>query len=72
MTKRRIRLSKAILVSFYFQDYVQRNDSLIIVRRLVLQKNTQLQLTASFWKLFKILVYEILEAKFGFRTKTFV
>ena len=33
---------------------------------------TQLQLIASFWKLFKILSYGILEAKFGFSTQTLV
>ena len=34
--------------------------------------NKSLQLTASFWKSFKILSYEILNAKFGFSTQTFV
>ena len=35
-------------------------------------QNAPLQSTASLWKLFEILSYEILEAKFGFSTKTFV
>ena len=34
--------------------------------------NTPLQLTASFWKLFKILSYKILEAKFRYSTQTLV
>ena len=34
--------------------------------------NTPLQLTASPWKSFKILSYEILEARFGFSNKTLV
>ena len=40
--------------------------------RVFLEANTPLRLTASFWKLFKILSYEILEAKFGFSTQTLV
>ena len=34
--------------------------------------NTPLRLTASFWKLFKIISFEILEAKFGISTQTLV
>ena len=55
----------------HLQLFVETGLSLPLIESIYLEKRP-LQLTASLWKLFEILSYEILEVKFKFSIKTFI